>query len=49
MIIGSMKTTELFITTIPYETPEIQVLPKELTYVLCVSDGENEDTGEENW
>lgn len=48
MIITSMKTESHNIPT-PYESPDFQVVPQELAFLICISDGENEDTGEENW
>ena len=32
-----------------YEIPETVFIPMEGNSVICVSDGENEDTGEEPW
>ena len=40
---------DFYLTAIHYETPDFQVVPQELAFLICISDGENEDTGEENW
>lgn len=37
------------LTAIHYETPEVQEILQELTCLICLSDGEHEGTGEEDW